>query len=147
MEPMAKQLADARQCGVYQLSLDPEKIEGAAGEAGLAVFRIDAGDARDKKDFLDHLAKTLNFPDWFGRNWDALNDCLTDLEWLSARKGYVLIFENTERFGSNHRQELRDAIAVFRAASEYWKTENRPFWTFIAVSSKEDSGLPRWPKR
>src|SRR5262249_413263 len=36
MEPLAKQLADARQCGVYQLVRSPEEVERAAGEAGLA---------------------------------------------------------------------------------------------------------------
>ena len=27
----------------------------------------------------DHLSEELSFPAWFGRNLDALHDCLTDL--------------------------------------------------------------------
>ncbi|QDU81619.1 Barstar (barnase inhibitor) [Polystyrenella longa] len=34
--------------------------------------------------FLDHLAEVLEFPSYFGRNWDALSDCLTDLSWLKC---------------------------------------------------------------
>ena len=27
----------------------------------------------------DYLSEELSFPDWFGRNLDALHDCLTDI--------------------------------------------------------------------
>jgi RNAse (barnase) inhibitor barstar len=146
MDRMTKQLADAQQCGVYQLIRRPEEVERAAKEAGLAIFRIDIGRAHDKKDFLAHVAKALSFPDWFGGNWDALHDCLTDLDWLSTKTGYVLLFEKSERFGASHKQEFESATAVLSAAAEYWKTQGRPFWALIAVSKKWDCGLPKWPR-
>ena len=37
-----------------------------------------------KAEFLDLLACKLRFPHGSGRNWDALADCLGDLEWLST---------------------------------------------------------------
>ena len=145
MERMTKQLADARECGVYQLVRKPEEVERAAEEAGLAVFRIDIGHAKSKKDFLGHVARALEFPDWFGGNWDALNDCLTDLDWLSIETGYVLILENSEHYGTRHPQEFEKARAVFASAAEYWKSQNLPFWVFVEASEKWDSGLPQWP--
>jgi RNAse (barnase) inhibitor barstar len=39
---------------------------------------------------METLARGLALPDYFGANWDALADCLTDLEWVPA-KGYVLV--------------------------------------------------------
>ncbi len=32
-----------------------------------------------KKDGHDYLKKSLNFPDYYGKNLDALYDCLTDI--------------------------------------------------------------------
>jgi RNAse (barnase) inhibitor barstar len=145
MKPMAKQLLSAEQGGVYQLVRKPEEVEHAAKEAGLAVFRIDIANAQDKQDFLSRVAKALSFPDWFGGNWDALNDCLRDLEWLPSKTGYVLILENIEPFGAVNKQEYEKAKAVLLSAADYWKSEGRPFWAFIAASHGWDSGLPRWP--
>jgi len=142
MEQIAKQLADPQQCGVYQLARKPEDIEHAAQKAGLALFRIDAAHVRDKKGFLDQIAKALHFPSYFGRNWDALNDCLSDLDWLPAKTGYVLVFENMEHFGASRRQEFSKATEVLRAVSEYWQGQGRPFWAFVVVSSAWISSLP-----
>src|SRR5579862_4463551 len=130
MEPLAKRLADPRQSGIHRATPRSEELEQASKQAGLAMFRIDISQARDRKDFLNVIAKVLQFPDWFGYNWDALNDCLTDLEWLSTKTGYVLLFENADRFAAGHKHDFRQAMDVFRAASEYWKAEGRPFWVF-----------------
>jgi RNAse (barnase) inhibitor barstar len=51
------------------------------------VVRIPRGIA-DKPDLLRHIAAKLNFPDYFGFNWDALDECLADLSWLQAREAY-----------------------------------------------------------
>src|SRR5262249_36705981 len=142
---LTKLLADPHHCGVYQLARKPEEVERAAKDAGLAVFRIDIGHVRNKKDFLAQIAGELQFPDWFGANWDALNDCLTDLEWISTKTGYVLIFEKTENFPDRHPKEFENATTVFAEAAEYWKTQGRPFWVLIEASSKRDSGLRKWP--
>ena len=146
MEALTKQLADAQRCGVYQLIHTAEEIERAAKHAGLSVFRIDIGPAKDKKDFLALLAKALSFPAWFGGNWDALSDCLRDLDALSTPTGYVVILENSERFAARCPQEYDTAKSVFQNAAEHWKTEGRPFWIFIATSRTWDTGLPRWPR-
>jgi Barstar (barnase inhibitor) len=45
---------------------------------------------------FDEFARALEFPDYFGRNWDAVWDCLTDLDWLPA-PAYLLVVENADR--------------------------------------------------
>ena len=146
MEPMAKQLADAQQCGVYQLVRSVEEVERAANKAGLATFRINIGDARDKKDFLSRLADALNFPDWFGGNWDAANDCLTDLEWQPNKTGYVLVFEKADHFAANCKPDFEVATTVLGSAAEFWKEQGRPFWALIAGSQAWHGSLPKWPQ-
>jgi RNAse (barnase) inhibitor barstar len=145
MDPMTKQLADAQQCGVYQLIRELDEVERAAENAGLAVRRIDIRGAQEKKDFLKAVETALSFPAWFGHNWDALHDCLTDLDWLPNKTGYVLIFENSDYFARADKQAFEDGLAVLHSAAEYWKMQGRPFWGFIAASKRWESMLPKWP--
>lgn len=39
---------------------------------------VPMGDILNKETLLDGLAKACDFPSWFGHNWDAAWDCLTD---------------------------------------------------------------------
>ncbi len=43
------------------------------------VVVIDVNVEHDKAALLDQVAVRLGFPDWFGHNWDALHDSLSDL--------------------------------------------------------------------
>jgi len=145
MNEMATQLTNPQRSGLYQLVSAPEEVERAAKEAGLAVFRIEIKKVQDKADFLNRIAQALSFPDWFGMNWDALNDCLGDLDWLPAKTGYVLIFENSDDFRLSLPHEFKVTTAILQTAAEYWKSKGRPFWAFIHLSRQSDSGLAKWP--
>lgn len=35
-----------------------------------------------KAALLDELYRRLHLPDYFGNNWDALNECIRDFSWL-----------------------------------------------------------------
>jgi len=35
-----------------------------------------------KEHLLEELSNRLRFPDYFGSNWDALEECIRDLSWL-----------------------------------------------------------------
>jgi hypothetical protein len=52
------------------------------------VVRIPPGFTH-KQDLFRHIAAKLKFPDYFGFNWDALDECLADLSWLQAREVYM----------------------------------------------------------
>jgi len=144
MKPLAEQLLDAQQCGVYQSVRTAGEVERAAQAAGLNVFRLDLRNARDKNGFLSEIAKALNFPDYFRSNWDALDECLRDLNWLPAKTGFVLIFENAEHFRMA-RKDFEVAVDVLDSAAESWKSEGRPFWALFARSKLSDYGLRNWP--
>src|SRR4051794_14218909 len=44
--------------------------------------------------FFDESAAALQFPYYFGENWDAFHDCVTDLEWLHANKVVICLFDS-----------------------------------------------------
>src|SRR5690606_10474704 len=42
------------------------------------VVALDLDGVTDKAGLMEHCARALELPDWFGRNWDALVDSLAD---------------------------------------------------------------------
>ncbi|MEO8319141.1 MAG: barstar family protein [Bradyrhizobium sp.] len=49
---------------------------------GAVVYATLPARIANKQDLLAELQKQLRFPDYFGGNWDALEECLQDLSWL-----------------------------------------------------------------
>lgn len=65
-------------------------------------YRIDNFDCtawQMKQDMLAAFASTLEFPEYFGQNLDALNDCLSDIDVLE-KGGRVLVFHRYDAFAA-----------------------------------------------
>jgi RNAse (barnase) inhibitor barstar len=110
---------------------DTDAVLDAAAAAGLCCVRIDLAGCQGKADLLARIADALEFPWWFGQNWDALADCLGDLEWLPA-EGYVLLLENPGELQRAAPQDYATAAEVFADATQGWRERNTPFWVFIS---------------
>ena len=75
--------------------------------------------ARGKEKLLSVLAAKLRFPSYFGHNWDALEECLRDLSWLSEQPRVVIVheafpFSATGDSLATYQGILADAVAVHR---------------------------------
>lgn len=55
------------------------------------ITTLDGNRCKTKEFLLNELAAVFKFPKHFGQNFDALYDCLTDLEWLGVDHIYLLI--------------------------------------------------------
>lgn len=74
----------------------------------MKVIELDAEKLNDRKESHIYLAKKLNLPEHYGRNLDALYDCLTEIDQT------VILFENEEKGVVNYRR-IRQ---VFEDAAE-----------------------------
>lgn len=73
------------------------------GGAKIVVRLLRGKNMEGMEGFYNELAAALQLPLYFGKNWDALDECLADLEWLPS-DAYLLFFA--------------DAPSVLKAASE-----------------------------
>jgi hypothetical protein len=128
MAKLLQRLSDPSRSGVYRVAR-PDEVLDAANGSRLHVARIALSGARDKPALLATVSRTLRFPAWFGANWDALEDCLTDLSWTDA-SGYVLLLEG---WSSLPAAELAQFREVLQSAASHWSARNRPFFAvFVA---------------
>ncbi|MEM7205998.1 MAG: barstar family protein [Planctomycetota bacterium] len=79
------------------------------------VARLPRG-LRGKTELLAALAGALSFPEYFGDNWDALSDCMTDLSWLPAKR--VLLVHADLPLWRNDDQ--RTYLELLRDALQSW---------------------------
>jgi hypothetical protein len=132
------QLDDAANAGLYRVGrANIESLCDAGRTAGLYCARLDLTDCRCKADLLNGLARALRFPTWFGHNWDALADCLDDLEWLPGT-GYLLVLDNPSGLSSAIPKDFDLALDIFATAARKWGERGTPFWVFIAAAATPD---------
>ncbi len=123
MEKLTQCLSDATRSGVYRAPRSDD-IEDAARGTRLDLARVDLAGVQDKEALLARLATALALPDWFGGNWDALEDCLTDLSWRAGSGHVILIKEH----GELPADDLGVLLEVLAAAAEHWATRGLPFF-------------------
>jgi len=123
MSKLLQRLSDAAKSGVYRTSRTDEILDATRGSA-LRIVRIDLAGVAGKQALMERFAGALEFPSWFGGNWDALEDCLADLSWSKAG-GHVLLLEGAEDLAADECGILTDILA---SAAASWAQGGRPFF-------------------
>jgi hypothetical protein len=123
MGKLLERLSDASKSGVYS-ALRAEDILEATRGSRLRIVRVGMGGVADKGTLMRTVSAALGFPAWFGANWDALEDCLTDLSWTGA-DGHVLLLEGVSALPAEENGIFQD---VLRAAAADWAGRGHPFF-------------------
>src|SRR3546814_21053008 len=81
-----------------------------------AAVVVDLSGCSDKEEALARLQMALKFPDWFGGNWDALADCLSDMSWWPAA-GYLLLLEHAGGWREAQPEEFDTTLSIIQDAA------------------------------
>ena len=127
MSKLLQRLSDPSRSGVYRATRAHDVVEATRASA-LDVVPIDAS-----VDPIAAIDKALAFPEWFGGNWDALEDSLSDLSWRPA-KGRVLLLE-----GVVPGDAAGILVEVLRAAAEHWAAQNVSFFAVLLDPARKMS--------
>lgn len=93
---------------------------------GIVVFRVTLNDTVNEATFFDAISKVMKFPSYFGRNWDALDECLTDMQWEPAR-GHVLVLRGTRDLFVSQFHLVGKILHSWLYAAEIWAKREHPF--------------------
>ncbi|GEB53721.1 MULTISPECIES: barstar family protein [Streptomyces] len=112
--------------GVYRLpSVGPDALMQAEA-AGWVDAVVDLEGVTNKAEFMERCATGLELPDYFGRNWDALADLLTNLSWWGEAPGYLVLATSWTAFAEADPQDAAAAAEVFTAAVGFWAVRDTP---------------------
>jgi hypothetical protein len=123
MGKLTERLKDATRSGVYRVTRADEVVDAVQG-TGNSLARIRYA---DEPALMKNIAAALRLPDWFGANWDALEDSLSDL----PDRGYVLLFE-----GAQAGDELGVLNDVLHSSAEWWAGRGKPFFAVFIDAAR-----------
>ena len=113
----------------------PSDLQDAAGQLGQHFLFAHCAQALTKIQVLGVIARGFGFPKHFGKNFDALYDCLTDLPYRAGpQPGFIIVLDqlpDTAKFDRESREILLD---VFRDAAEFWAGKKIAFRVFYSVA-------------
>ncbi|HTN67423.1 MAG TPA: barstar family protein [Burkholderiaceae bacterium] len=108
-------------------------LQAEAARLGQHFLYAWCAEASTKQQVLASIAEAFHFPRHFGKNFDALADCLTDLPYKAGpQTGFLVVLEqlpNTPKFDKEARETLLD---VFRDAADFWAEKKVAFRVFYS---------------
>lgn len=103
-----------------------KEIEAGLGPLGLVVMEGSVSEVRTDQELFSVVAAAMQFPDYFGNNWDALDECLGDMDWLPS-DGYLLVLRDATKGWSKSPYVLGRFVTSWLEASEGWAANHIPF--------------------
>jgi barstar (barnase inhibitor) len=112
-------------------------LEETSQKDGTKTLVLDVPAGIQSKDALLGLyAENLRFPDSFGNNWDALEECLRDLSWL--REHSIRIVHADQPLSSDPAS-ARTYSEILRGALTFWQGNPARSLTIDFASDQDDA--------
>jgi RNAse (barnase) inhibitor barstar len=110
------------------------ELADEANRLGQHFLYANVAAAQTKAEVLETIAISFLFPKHFGKNYDALYDCLTDLvHKAGVQPGFVIVLEGLPAVAKFDKEARETLLDVFREAAEFWaerKVNFRVFYSF-----------------
>jgi len=90
------------------------------------VLRMSIEGIISKDDLLKEFNRIFSFP-FFGYNWDALSDCLSDLSWLDTGAGVVLVISNYRQLLDADVRSFGMLVNIWLDCAEFWNGHKKSF--------------------
>ena len=110
-----------------------QDLQEAAQCLGHHFLYANLANAQSKQDVLDMIAAQFTFPSHFGKNFDALYDCMTDpLHKSGPQPGFIVVLEQIPAHAKFDKEAREQLLDIFRDAADYWSDRKIPFRCFYS---------------
>jgi RNAse (barnase) inhibitor barstar len=112
-----------------------QDLQETATQLGHHFLYANLATAQSKQDVLDMIAQQFTFPPHFGKNFDALYDCMTDpLHKSGPQPGFIVVLEHIPANGKFDKEAREQLLDIFRDTADYWADRKVPFRCFYSFS-------------
>lgn len=110
----------------------PEDLAEMAAGHGWVPVVVELTAVAGKAGLLASFAVAGQFPEYTGRNWDALQDNLGDLSWLGPADGYLIVLTGWAAFRAEAPADAAVVESILASAAAEWSGRGTPFTTLVA---------------
>jgi len=103
--------------GIY-LVAQIDETQPREHRTGECVWRIDGRNCTTRDALFAEFSGQLTFPNYFGKNWDAFDECISSLEWLPCQSHFFLI-EHADSLLSLGR-DLSVLLKILKSSAGEW---------------------------
>lgn len=130
--PIAKVINRQVAPSIYHMdmSLRPGSIRQELSTAGWHSAYLDGSRIYDKQSLLTEAAKALSFPDYFGMNWDAFEECITEPGFIEG-DSFVLLYDHAAILYAQHPAEWKVFYDIMAQAVKYWSAQSVSFYLIV----------------
>lgn len=96
-----------------------DALAADADDLGWRLVHLDGSEVEDRAGFLEACDEAFALPEWFGMNWDALEECLADLE-LEGADGVVVVWTSWGTLAEAAPADFAVALDVLGSAARGW---------------------------
>ena len=132
-EPSAEALALLEADPPVRVLGDEASLPPSAGAAEIRA-RIPGAGIAGEEELFSALAAELSLPGWFGANWDALLDCLRDLDQGGdAPAAVTLVIDDAEQLLAGVPRLGGLLIETWVIAALWWAQRGVPFRLVLLI--------------
>lgn len=108
---------------------DVDALEELAALLDWASVVIDGDPNGGRAEFFEACATAFGFPDYFGHNWDAFEECLSSREFdevddLEDADGLLVIWTGWGELATSEPEQFAVAVDVFRDVLASWEEDD-----------------------
>src|SRR6188472_4467399 len=92
----------------------------------MKVHSVEINCDGDERSIIAQIGKGFKFPDYFGQNWNAIDECITDLSWLPAQ-GYRCVLVGSKKLLQRDPRIHKLLLDTLNEAKEFWQKEGKQF--------------------
>lgn len=114
------------------------------------LYKIDCKKCDTKNNLFKVFANVLKFPDYFGYNWDAFDECVYDLEWIKDEMDkntvYIYMYNCKDLLKNSIDKEIEIFFDIVSKDDTYIDNFNNPISVKFVFDNKDINFIDKYIK-
>jgi hypothetical protein len=75
---------------------------------------------------MNEVSAALQFPYYFGHNWDAFSECVNDLSWLNGAS-FLIVFDSAQHLLPESDDDFQILLRILTETHDEWRSVTTDF--------------------